>query len=71
MSSTLLLIGGFGGFEVLLILILPLLLWFWSLVDCLKSDFKNYDKIVWILLIILLPIIGAVLYMIIGRSQKI
>ncbi len=66
---------GLGGFEIVLIFLIfgliPVVLWFWSLIDCLKSDFKNYDKIVWILLIILLPIIGAILYLIIGKSQKI
>ncbi|MCK5705304.1 MAG: PLDc N-terminal domain-containing protein, partial [Cyclobacteriaceae bacterium] len=30
-----------------------------------------HDKIVWILLIILLPVLGAILYLTIGRKQKV
>ncbi|TDI76886.1 MAG: hypothetical protein E2O83_08935 [Bacteroidetes bacterium] len=71
MNSTFLFIGGIGGLEILIIFILPGILWLWSLIDCVKGEFKNYDKIVWILLIILLPILGAILYLIIGRNQKV
>lgn len=71
MNSIFLFLGGIGGFELLILILLPFVFWLWTLIDCLKSDFKNYDKIVWILLIILLPIIGALLYLIIGRKQKI
>ncbi len=56
---------------ILMIFGLPVILWLWSLIDCLKSEFKNYDKIVWVLLIIFLPILGAILYLIIGRKQKV
>jgi len=71
MSGTLLFIFGLGGVEILLIILIPVLLWFWSLIDCLKGEFKNYDKIVWMLLIILVPAIGPILYLIMGRRQKI
>lgn len=53
-------------------LFLPTLLWIIALVDILKSNFKeSNNKILWVLVVILLPIIGSILYFIIGKNQKI
>ncbi|WP_374362131.1 PLDc N-terminal domain-containing protein [Cloacibacterium sp.] len=53
-------------------LFLPTLLWIIALVDILKSNFKDSNnKILWVLVVILLPIIGSILYFIIGKNQKI
>ena len=46
------------------------LLWFVALVDILKSDFYNNNKIVWLLVVFFLSTFGAVLYLTIGRGQK-
>ena len=40
--------------------ILATVFWLWMLIDCIKRDFK--DKILWIILIVLLHLLGAVLY---------
>jgi ABC-type molybdate transport system permease subunit len=47
------------------------ILWVWALVDVLKSEFKSNNKIIWLLTVILVPVIGFVLYFLIGRFQKI
>jgi len=52
---------------VVLILLLPLI----ALIDILKHDFNGYDKLIWVLIVILLPILGAILYFLIGSSKKI
>lgn len=53
-------------------LFLPTLLWIIALVDILKSNFKeSNNKILWVLVVILLPVIGSILYFIIGKNQKI
>ena len=53
-------------------LFLPTLLWIIALVDILKSNFKDSNnKILWVLVVILLPVIGSVLYFMIGKNQKI
>lgn len=53
-------------------LLLPTLLWIIALVDILKSNFKDSNnKILWVLVVILLPVIGSILYFIIGKNQKI
>ncbi len=73
MYSTLLFLGGIGGWEILLLssLIIPLLLWIIALVDCLKSEFSGNDKVIWVIVILFFPVVGPILYFIIGRKQKI
>jgi hypothetical protein len=46
-------------------------LWIWALIDIIKSDFKDtIVKVLWFLLVLLLPLLGFFLYVIIGRSTK-
>jgi len=71
----LLFLGGLGGFELLLILVfllIPAVLWIIALVDVLKSDFSDStNKLIWVIVIFLFPIVGAIIYFIIGTKQKI
>jgi hypothetical protein len=69
--SNFLFLGGLGGIEIIVMLLLPLILWVVALVDVLNSNFKeSNDKLIWVLVILLFPIFGAFLYFIIGRKQK-
>lgn len=43
------------------------ILWIWALIDCLTSNVSN--KVVWVILIILLPFLGSILYFILGKSR--
>lgn len=55
-------------FIALFVFILPIM----ALVDLLRSSFKDStNKIVWAILIVLMPVIGSVLYFFIGKQQKI
>lgn len=47
--------------------LLTFILWIAALVDCLKSS--NPDKLVWIIVIILIPILGSILYFLVGRAR--
>jgi hypothetical protein len=52
---------------LLLVLLLPLT----ALVDILRSNFsKAENKIIWVLIVIFLPLLGSILYFIMGRNQK-
>lgn len=70
----LLFIGGLGLAEIIIISIfvfLPLILTLWALIDILRSTFKdNTSKLVWVIVVIFVPILGALLYLAMGRSQK-
>lgn len=52
---------------VLFIFLLPLL----ALISALMSDFRGNDKLLWVVIILLLPFLGSVLYFLIGRNQRI
>ena len=62
---------GFGSLFFLLWLIY-IIIWAGVLIDILKSDFRGgSDKIVWLLVVFFLPLIGLILYFLIGKSQKV
>jgi len=66
--------GFIGPQEIILILILVLFLGVLpiiALIDVVRNEFTENNKLIWILLIVLTWIIGAVLYFFIGRKQKI
>ncbi len=46
--------------------ILPII----ALIDILKNNFLENNKIVWVLVVLFFPLIGAILYYIIGTKQK-
>lgn len=62
---------------MIIISFLPLIIgllgifWLWALIDILKNDFKGSNKIVWVLLVIFIPVLGFVLYFLIGKKQQI
>lgn len=58
------------SFEIsfLILLIIGLVIWIWALVDCLKSNLSDGDKIIWILIIVLFHIFGAIVFLIISKS---
>ena len=51
-----------------LISVLCLIMWIIALIDCLKSSSPN--KVVWIIVIILLPFLGSLLWFLIGKSSR-
>ena len=61
--------GNLGAGELLMLLIL-IILWLTALTDILLNNFQGNNKIVWILVVIFIPIMGAILYLTIGRNQK-
>ena len=44
------------------------ILWIIALVDCIKSS--NPNKVVWIIVIILLPFLGSILYFLLGKTAR-
>ena len=69
--------GGWGVFVVMLfalvmiLAIASLVLWIWALVDAIQvpddSMYRAGTRLVWILVIVFLHVIGAVIYLAIGR----
>jgi hypothetical protein len=48
--------------------------WIWALVDCVRvpedSMYESGTKLIWVLIIVLLHVIGAVIYFAIGRPRS-
>lgn len=66
--------GVLGLTEIILILCIPLfflLLPIIAIVDILRSRFERNNNVLFLLIVILLPILGSILYFIIGPSRKI
>ncbi len=40
-----------------------------AIIDCAKSTMDNGKKTLWIILIILLPLIGMILYYLVGKKS--
>lgn len=50
---------------------LHIILFLISLIDIVKSEFIKNDKLIWFISIIIVPLLGPILYLIIGKKQKI
>jgi hypothetical protein len=66
-------LGMVGPWQIIIVLtlllgIIPTII---ALVDILRNKFEDNNKIVWVLVVLFLNLIGAILYFIIGRNQRI
>jgi uncharacterized RDD family membrane protein YckC len=65
---TVAIIGLFGA----VIAIAVCIFWIWMLIDCLHNPrLQGTEKLIWILVILVLHVLGAVLYYFIEREQRV
>lgn len=68
-------IGGLNAGEALIIslpFLLAVGLWLYALIDVLRGQFRTEtDKIIWVLVVIFLQALGAIIYLLIGKKQKV
>jgi hypothetical protein len=67
--------GAAIGSALLVLLVLALgALWVWALVDAIRvpddSDYRAGTKLVWVLVIVLTGLIGAAVYLAVGRPVR-
>lgn len=55
-----------GGLLGLVILVLDII----AIMDAVKSTLDTGKKALWIILILILPIIGVILYFLVGKKKK-
>jgi hypothetical protein len=55
----------YGGIFGLIVLVLDIL----AIIDCIKRPMGTDKKILWVVLILLLPLIGLILYFLLGRGK--
>ena len=46
------------------------IIWLWALIDCLRSERRSEDKLIWVLVIIFAHIVGAILYLLLAKRIK-
>ena len=63
--------GLFVSSFLMIFIIFTFILYIYILIDILKHEFTGYNKIISILVLIFFPILGAILYLVFGRSQRI
>ena len=57
---------------ILLFLLLPILAWVVALVDIMRSQFRNdTDRLLWIVVVTLAPVLGVLVYLVLGRRYKV
>ncbi|MGD1890669.1 MAG: PLD nuclease N-terminal domain-containing protein [Cyclobacteriaceae bacterium] len=74
MHSLLLFIDTFNVAQSLLLLAVVHMstnVWLVALFDVSRNRFPNNEKIAWRQLIVYLPLLGAVIYLLLGRNRKI
>ena len=55
-----------------IISLLSFALWIWMLIDCISNEpSEGNDKIIWILVIVLAGVIGALIYYLVRRPKRI
>lgn len=66
---------GFAIIPILLFLVIGIggtILWIWMLIECItKESSEGNDKIVWLLVILFLNSLGALVYFLVRRPQRI
>ncbi len=60
-------IGTWQLVMIIVILLIPLLV----LIDVLRNEFTGSNKIIWLVIVLMLPLLGALLYLLIGTKQKV
>ncbi|SDM18134.1 Phospholipase_D-nuclease N-terminal [Daejeonella rubra] len=69
--STLIIILFIGGFLRFLMGILWFILIVYTLLDLLKSNLPTNTKLLWLIVILIAPILGSIIYFVVGRNKQI
>ncbi|HEX2899096.1 MAG TPA: PLD nuclease N-terminal domain-containing protein [Bacteroidia bacterium] len=56
--------------ELILILLLLMLPGLIALIDILRHDFRENQKLVWLIAVLFVPLVGTIAYFAIGRKQR-
>ncbi len=60
---------GSGEFIVIMLILSMSVVWLWMLFDCIKYE-NERDKVVWILVIVLAGVVGALIYLLARRVPR-
>lgn len=55
---------------VLAFIVATFIIWIWALTDCLKSRLSTEEKLVWVIVILIFHVLGAILYFLLKGKIK-
>jgi len=56
---------------IVLLVVLHFILWIIAMIRILRSKFVGHYKIIWLLVVLVVPVIGPIAYFAMGKKQKI
>jgi len=56
---------------IILLVVFHFILWLIATIRILKSKFVGHYKIIWLLVVLVVPVIGPIAYFAMGKKQKI
>lgn len=60
----------FNIFYIFPFILFFFIFWIWILIDCIKSNLKDNDKLIWVLVILFFNFLGALLYLFFVKLNK-
>lgn len=64
---------GLGLLVFLIVSLAGVALWVWALIDAIQVPdgmYRSGDRLVWVLVIVLLNVLGAIIYLAVGRPRQ-
>jgi heme/copper-type cytochrome/quinol oxidase subunit 2 len=63
---------GLGIIEVILLaFLIGFIPFIFAFIDILKNEFTGNNKLIWIVAVLFAPVIGSLVYFVIGRKQRV
>lgn len=56
---------------VMLLCVVTIPFWIYCIIDIVRNDFADNNKMIWLLVVVLLYTLGVALYVAIGRKQRV
>jgi hypothetical protein len=65
------LLGFISPWQYIIILMVIASLPVIALIDIIRNEFTGSNKLIWVIVVLLLPLLGTILYFLLGSQQKI
>jgi len=52
------------------LIILTVIMVIWAILDIFQIDIKLTEKLLWIILIVIAPVVGSLIYFLLGRKRR-
>lgn len=60
-----------GAWQLSLLLLIVFAIPLLAIIDILRHQFKDNEKLIWVLVVLFMPLVGTLLYLALGRKKRI